>query len=76
MSPTMSGDFDARGELGVGGVCAGYQEIRYVVTIDSPASTQAVADLLATAERHSPYLDVFSRGQSMKRIARINGAEV
>jgi len=73
----VQGDFDARGELGVGtDIPPGYQEVRYQVSIDSPAPKQAVTELLETAERHSPYVDVFSRGQSMKRALRLNGDEV
>jgi uncharacterized OsmC-like protein len=73
----VEGDFDARGELGVGtGIAPGYQEVRYLIAIDSPAPKQTITELLETAERHSPYVDVFSRGQSMKRALRLNGDEV
>ena len=73
----VQADFDARGELGVGdNIPPGYQEVRYRVSIDSPASPKAIADLLETAERHSPYVDVFSRGQTLKRVLRLNDKEV
>ncbi len=72
----VQADFDVRGEMGVGDVKAGYQEVRYLVSIDSPASTEALTELLETTERHSPYMDVFSRAQNMKRIVRLNGNEV
>ncbi len=73
----VQADFDVRGELGVGdGIPPGYQAVRYLVSIDSPASQEALADLLDTAERHSPYLDVFSRALSMERVLRLNGKEV
>lgn len=72
----VQADFDVRGELGVGDVRAGYQEVRYQITIDSPASEKALIELLETAERHSPYVDVFSRGQTLKRALRLNGKEV
>jgi len=73
----VQADFDARGELGVDDqVHPGYQEVRYVVSIDSPASEQVLAELIDTAERHSPYLDVYSRGQTMARVLRLNGKEV
>ncbi len=73
----VQGDFDVRGELGVSeDVPAGYQEIRYLVSIDSPASERALAELLETAERHSPYVDVFSRAKTLNRIVRLNGKEV
>ncbi len=73
----VEADFDARGQLGVGDhVRPGYQEVRYQVSIDSPASEEAIGELLETAERHSPYVDVFSHAQTMKRVLRLNGKEV
>lgn len=73
----VQGDFDARGELGVGeDIPPGYGEVRYVVSIDSPASREALEELLETAERHSPYLDIFGRAQSMKRVLRVGGKEI
>lgn len=73
----VQADFDARGELGVGdNIAPGYQEVRYLVLIDSPASEQTILELLETAERHSPYVDVFSRGQTLKRVLRLNDKEV
>lgn len=73
----VQADFDARGELGVGdGIPPGYQAVRYLVSIDSPASQEALVDLLETAERHSPYLDVYSRALSMERVLRLNGKAV
>lgn len=73
----VQADFDARGELGVGeDIPPGYQEVRYLVSIDSPAPQEALAELLDTAERHTPYLDVFGRAQTMKRVLRLNGKAV
>ncbi len=73
----VQADFDARGELGVGeGIAPGYQKVRYIVSMDSPASRDALVDLLETAERHSPYLDVFGRAQTMERVLRVNGKAV
>lgn len=73
----VQADLDVRGQLGVGeDVRPGYQEVRYVISIDSPASEDALAELLETAERHSPYVDVFGRSQTMKRLVRVNGKEV
>ncbi len=69
--------FDARGELGVDkDIRAGYQEVRYLVSIDSPASKNDLDALLETAERHSPYVDVFGRAHAMTRVLRVNGEEV
>lgn len=70
-------DFDARGELGMDdSIPPGYQDIRYVISIDSPAPADEVAKLVEVAERYSPYVDVFARSQTMKRIVRLNGEEV
>jgi uncharacterized OsmC-like protein len=72
----VQADFDARGELGVGnGVPPGYTQVRYVVSIESPAPQHELDELLSMAERHSPYLDVFGRAMAMSRILRLNGAE-
>jgi len=72
----VQADFDARGELGVGDALPGYREVRRVVSIDSPAPEADLRELVETAERHSPYLDVFGRAQSMRRVLRLNGTEV
>jgi uncharacterized OsmC-like protein len=73
----VQADFDARGELGMDDrIAAGYKEVRYVISIESPASADVIADLVETAERYSPYLDVFGRAQTMTRIVRLNGTKV
>jgi uncharacterized OsmC-like protein len=71
----VQADFDARGELGIGDVPPGYTEVRYVVSIDSPAPRCELDRLLAMVERHSPYLDVFGRAIALKRALRVNGKE-
>jgi hypothetical protein len=72
----VQADFDVRGQLGVGkDVAPGYTEVRYLVSIESPASADDLQDLVATAERHSPYRDVFGRAQPMRRVLRLNGEE-
>jgi len=45
----------------------GYLEIRYLVKIKSPASQEAIENMLNLGDKHSPYLDVFSRAQSCVR---------
>jgi len=72
----VQADFDARGELGMGnGVPPGYTEVRYLVSIESPASREQLDELLRLAERHSPYLDVFGRAIALRRALRLNGEE-
>jgi len=68
----VQADFDARGELGVGDAPPGYKEVRYAVSIASPASPQAVDEVLDLAERHSPYLDIFGRGVALRRITPVD----
>ena len=45
----------------------GYLEVRYIVKVQSPASLEDIEHLLSVGEKHSPYLDVFSRAQSCIR---------
>lgn len=61
-------DYDVRGELGVvPDVRPGYLRMRYVVHIESDASEAVVLEMLATAERHSSYLDDFSNAVPVER---------
>lgn len=70
----VEADLDARGELGLGeGIRPGYGEVRYTISIRSPAPRELVAELIATAERHSPYLDIFGRAVALRGIRRVNG---
>ena len=64
------------GELGIGeGVVPGYTEVRYQISIDSPAPAGRAHRLLDLVERHSPYLDVFGRAMPLRRAVRLNGQE-
>ncbi|MGH6917038.1 MAG: OsmC family protein [Geminicoccaceae bacterium] len=71
----VQADFNARAELGMDPVPPGYSEVRYLVSIDSPASRPELDELLALAERHSPYLDVFGRAMALRRVLHVNGVE-
>jgi uncharacterized OsmC-like protein len=64
-------DADTRGLLGIGEVPAGYTDIRYVVSLTSPAPTEDIMRVLDTAEVHSPYLDVFKRPHALRRSVHI-----
>jgi uncharacterized OsmC-like protein len=73
----VQSDFDARAELGMDGFDrAGYDDIRYIISIDSPASEDDLANLLSKTEQFSPYLDTFGRAQQLGRVVRLNGKEI
>lgn len=68
-------DTDLRGMYGVDGIPAGYSEVRYIVSIESPAPKAAILQVLDRAEAHSPYLDVFKRPQNLHRQVRLFGTK-
>ena len=63
----VQADFDSGAMFGVSDVPAGYNEVRCEVTIVSNASKEEVSKMLDEADAHSPYVDVFTRGQKLKR---------
>ena len=68
----VQADYNDGGLFGTApGVPPGYLEIRYTVTIDSDAPQDRIVQMLDEADRHSPYLDVFSRGQHCVREVNI-----
>jgi uncharacterized OsmC-like protein len=70
----VAADYDSRGELGVSDdVFPGYTQVRYTVTIDSPAPRVDVLRVLDTADRYSPYRDVFGRANDMQRAVHFVG---
>jgi len=71
----VQADYDARGEMGVAEVSPGYSEVRYLVTIDSPASEADITRLLDTADAHTPYFDIFSKPQKMRREVKMLATE-
>lgn len=71
----VEADFDSRGQLGVDdSVPPGYLEVRYLVTVGSPAPESDVRHVLDTADRYSPYRDVFARAHVVRRDVRILAA--
>jgi len=71
----VHGDYDARGELGIADdVPPGYLQVRYHVTVTSPAPEADVLRVLDTADKHSPYLDVHVRAHDVRRITTIHSA--
>src|SRR5262249_53768554 len=67
----VQADYDAGALYGVGEAPPGYTEIRYIVTVESNASEEALRRGLDEADAHSPYLDVFRRAQKCVRDVRI-----
>jgi uncharacterized OsmC-like protein len=67
----VQADYDARGQYGVDGVRAGYREIRYVVKVSSDAPEGEILRMLDEADAHSPYLDVFTHAQAVRREVRL-----
>lgn len=68
----VQADYDVRGELGVSDdVHPGYAEVRYVVTVESPAPPEEVERVLDTADRYSSYRDVWGRAVPLVRELRL-----
>lgn len=67
----VQADYDDGALLGTADVVPGYAEVRYIVTIESDAAEKDILKMLDDADHHSPYLDVFSRGQNCKREVHI-----
>lgn len=64
----VQADYDSRGELGVSDeVPPGYTQVRYIVTISSPAAEEDIRRVVDTADKYSPYLDVFARANDVRR---------
>jgi len=49
----------------------GYLQVKYIVRIESEAAEETILKLLDEADQHSPYLDVFARGQHCIREVKI-----
>jgi uncharacterized OsmC-like protein len=64
----VQADYDSRGELGVADdVPPGYTQVRCHVTIASRAPEEDVRRVVDTADRYSPYRDVFARANDVRR---------
>lgn len=64
----VQADYDSRGELGLADdVVPGYTQVRYRVSVTSPAPEADVLRVLDTADRYSPYRDVFARAHDLRR---------
>ena len=49
----------------------GYSEVRYIITVESDEPEARILKVLNEGDLHSPYLDVFSRGQKCVRNVQI-----
>ena len=67
----VQADYDDGALLGTSNVAPGYLEVRYTITIESDAPEEDILKMIEDSDRHSPYLDVFSRGQNCKREVHI-----
>ena len=67
----IQADYDVRGEYGLDGVTPGYEQIRYVVTIESEAPEDEVSRVVDEADAYSPYLNLFRSAQDVRRDLRI-----
>lgn len=71
----VQADYDSRGELGVSDdVPPGYTQVRYIVSIASRAPEEDVRRVVETADKYSPYRDVFARANDVRRELRIIAA--
>jgi uncharacterized OsmC-like protein len=71
----VEADTDVRGMYGIDDVSAGYSEVRYLVSITSPAAEADILRVLDIAEAHSPYMDVFCRQQTLRRQVHLQREE-
>jgi uncharacterized OsmC-like protein len=78
----VQADYDVRGELGVppgegekGPLRPGYHEVRYVVTVESPAPEEKLLEWLDQSDQASSYLDIFANATPMRREVRIRRTE-
>ncbi len=72
----VAADYDSRGELGVSDeVRPGYTQVRYTITVDSPAPRDDVLRVFDTADKYSPYRDVFAGANDLNRVVQFIGTE-
>jgi len=70
-------DYDVRGELGASDeVPPGYTQVRYVVRVESTAPEADVRRALDVADRHSSWLDDFTRAVPVHREIHIAAPRV
>jgi len=67
----VEADYDTGALLGTSPTPPGYHEVRYTVTVESPADDDAVRRVIDEADAHSPYLHIFMHPQACRRSVRI-----
>ena len=71
----IEADYDSRGELGISDeVPPGYTQVRYIITVTSHAPEDDVRRVIDTADKYSPYRDVFARANDVRRELHITTA--
>ncbi|NQZ54344.1 MAG: OsmC family protein [Piscirickettsiaceae bacterium] len=74
---SVKGDLDLKGLFGLDeNVPAGYTQVTYTTTIESPADDATLVQLVQTAESHCPVLDIFTRAVSVNGNVTINGSDM
>jgi uncharacterized OsmC-like protein len=74
----VQADFDDGALLGTAdkNIPPGYLEVRYTITIESDAPEEKIMQVLDNGDKHSPYLDVFSRAQKCLRKINIVSTKI
>jgi uncharacterized OsmC-like protein len=67
----VQADYDNGALFGVGTSAPGYSEVRYTVTVESPASESDIMRVLDEGDAHSPYLDIFRNARDCRRFVSI-----
>jgi len=72
----LEADYDDRGFYGLDDTTpAGHSEIRYTVTVESPAPTAEILRFLGLSEAHSPWLTNISRPVKVERKVQIKNRD-
>lgn len=72
----VQADYDDGALFGTSSAPPGYLEIRYTVTIETDAAEGEILQMLDTADKQSPYLDVFTRQQKCIRDVQIISSKI
>lgn len=70
----VEAEVDARGTFGIADVSPGYKAMKYRVFIDSPASEDAIREVIEKADAHSPVLSNLREPVPIERDVQINAS--